>query len=59
MIELKEFVYEQKYQDISDMEIIKLFLTQNDLEDEAIEMIAELSASKVRKLMQKQEVMQT
>lgn len=59
MVTLKELVYEQEYQDISDMEVIKFFLTQNNLEDEAIEMIAELSASKVRKLMQKQEVMQT
>lgn len=59
MITLKELVYEQKYQDISDMEIIKHFFTKNDLEDEAIELIAELSASKVRKLRRKQEVMQT
>lgn len=51
MITLKELVYEQRYQDISDMEIIKLFLTQNDLEDEALEMITELSALKVRRLM--------
>ena len=41
------------------MEIIKHFFTKNDLEDEAIELIAELSASKVRKLRRKQEVMQT
>ena len=49
---LKELVAIQDITGASDISIIKEFFTQNDMEEEAIKMIAELSEYKVSKLNQ-------
>lgn len=53
MVTLSELVNEQKWNDISDIEVIKQFFVLNDMEEQAIDLISELSRSKVRKLKQK------
>ena len=53
MVTLSELVNEQKWNDISDIEVIKQFFILNDMEEQAIDLISELSKSKVRKLKQK------
>lgn len=53
MVTLSELVNEQKWNDISDIEVIKQFFILNDMEERAIDLISELSKSKVRKLKQK------
>lgn len=53
MVTLKELVEEQRWNDSSDVEVIKQFFTLNDMEEQAIDLISELSKSKVRKLKQK------
>lgn len=53
MVTLSELVNEQKWNDISDIEVIKQFFVLNDMEEHAIDLISELSKSKVRKLKQK------
>lgn len=53
MVTLSELVNEQKWNDISDIEVIKQFFVLNDMEEQAIDLISELSKSKVRKLKQK------
>lgn len=53
MVTLSELVNEQKWNDISDIEVIKQFFILNDMEEHAIDLISELSKSKVRKLKRK------
>ena len=53
MTTLKELVDEQKWNGFSDVEVIKQFFTLNDMEEDAIDLISELSKSKVRKLKRK------
>lgn len=53
MVTLSELVNEQKWNDVSDIEVIKQFFILNDMEEQAIDLISELSKSKVRKLKQK------
>ncbi len=53
MITLKELVEEQKWNDASDVDVIKQFFILNDMEEQAIDLISELSKSKVRKLKRK------
>lgn len=53
MTTLKELVDEQKWNGFSDVEVIKQFFTLNDMEEDAIDLISELSKSKVCKLKQK------
>lgn len=53
MATLSELVNEQKWNDISDIEVIKQFFVLNDMEEQAIDLISELAKSKVQKLKQK------
>ena len=53
MTTLKELVDEQKWTGFSDVEVNKQFFTLNDMEEDAIDLIGELSKSKVRKLKRK------
>ena len=54
MVRLKDLVNEQKITQISDMEIIKIFFDINDMEEEALDLINELTKIKVEKLKYKQ-----
>lgn len=49
-VTLKKLVNAQYIERPSDLQIIKHYFTENDLEEEAIQMISELSESKVTKL---------
>ena len=53
MTTLKELVDEQRLNGFSDVEVIKQFFTLNDVEEDAIDLISELSKLKVRKLKRK------
>ena len=53
MTTLKELVDEQRLNGFSDVDVIKQFFTLNDVEEQAIDLISELSKSKVRKLKRK------
>lgn len=50
MVTLKELIYEQKMTGLSDIQIIEMFLTLNDMEEEGMELIHELTKSKIEKL---------
>lgn len=53
MVTLEQLVKEQKITEMSDIQIIKEFFKRNDMEEEGIELITELSKVKVNKLKQK------
>lgn len=55
MITLERLVKEQKF-NMSDVQIIKTFFEANDMEEEGIELITELSKSKIGKLKQKEKI---
>ena len=50
MITLEQLVKEQKWNGMSDIQIIKIFFDLNDMEEEGMEMIHELSKTKINKL---------
>ena len=59
MVTLEQLVQEQKLFDMTDIQVIKMFFDLNDLEEEGIEMITELSKTKVEKLKHKHNVAET
>lgn len=50
MVTLKELVDNQKWNDATDIQIIKSFFTLNDMEEDAIDLISELTKSKINKM---------
>ena len=54
MVTLKQLVEEQKFNGASDIQVIKAFLDMNDMEEEGMELIHELTKSKVSKLKRRQ-----
>lgn len=50
MITLKQLVKEQDIMEMSDIQIIKAFFEVNDLEEEGMDLIHELSRTKIKKL---------
>jgi len=54
MVTLEELVKEQKYTSISDIQIIKTFFDLNDMEEEGMDLITELSKIKIAKLKYKE-----
>ena len=50
MITLKQLVREQDIMEMSDIQIIKAFFEVNDLEEEGMDLIHELSRTKIKKL---------
>ena len=50
MVTLEQLVKEQKLFDMTDIQVIKMFFALNDIEEEGIELITELSKSKIEKL---------
>lgn len=49
-ITLREYVEEQRLTDISDTEIIKIFIVENDLEEWGMDLLQELIQNKMMKL---------
>lgn len=50
MITLEKLVHEQKYNGMSDIGVIRAFFDLNNMEEEGMELIYELSKSKIEKL---------
>lgn len=53
---LKQLVEEQKWNGMSDIQIILTFLDMNNMEEEAMELINELAKSKIEKLKHEQRI---
>lgn len=50
MVTLEQLVKEQKWNGMSDIQIIKTFFDMNNMEEEGVDMIHELSKTKINKL---------
>ena len=59
MITLKQLVEEQKYTEMSDIAVIKTFFITNDMEEEGMDLIHELTKSKVEKLKRERYMVKT
>ena len=59
MITLKELVQEQTWNDMTDIQIIKAYFELNDLESSGIDIISELTKSKINKIKNKYETAET
>lgn len=59
MVTLKQLVDEQRITGMSDIQIIKHFFKINDLEEEGIELIHELTKSKIHKMKYKHQLAET
>lgn len=53
MVTLKQLVEEQKWNEMSDIQIIKEFFDLNNLEEEGMDLIHELTRTKIEKMKQK------
>lgn len=58
MVTLKQLVEEQKFNGLSDIGVIKTFFDLNDMEEEGMDLIHELTQSKIAKLKHKQRVVE-
>ena len=56
MITLKQLVAEQPYTEKTDIQIIKEYFIQNNMEEEAIDIISEISKVKISKLKNKHQM---
>lgn len=54
MVTLKELVKDQKWTGMNDIQIIKTFFDKNNMEEEGMDLITELSKTKVEKLKRKE-----
>ena len=54
MVTLEQLVKEQKWNDMTDIQIIKTFFDKNNMEEEGMDLITELSKIKVEKLKHKE-----
>lgn len=53
VVTLENLIQAQKWNEMSDIDVIKTFFDTNDMEEEGIELISELTKTKIRKLKQK------
>lgn len=56
MITIEELVKEQKWNKMSDIQLIKTFFDKNDMEEEGMELIHELTKTKIAKLKHKDRI---
>ena len=56
MVTLKQLVDEQKWNEMSDIQIIKKFFNLNNLEEAGMDLITELSKAKIEKLKRKEKM---
>lgn len=56
MVTLEQLVKEQKLNSITDIQIIKTFFDLNNMEEEGMDLITELSKTKIEKLKRKERV---
>ena len=58
MVTLEQLVQEQKLFDMTDIQVIKMFFSLNDLEEEGVELITELSKAKIEKLKRRKQMVE-
>ena len=58
MVTLEQLVKEQKLFDMTDIQVIKMFFSLNDLEEEGVELITELSKVKIEKLKRRKQMVE-
>ena len=58
MVTLEQLVNEQKLFDMTDIQVIKMFFDLNDLEEEGVELITELSKAKIEKLKRRKQMVE-
>ena len=58
MVTLEQLVKEQKLFDMTDIQVIKMFFALNDVEEEGIELITELSKAKIEKLKRRKQMVE-
>ena len=58
MVTLKQLVENQQWDEMSDIGVIRTFFVLNDMEEEGMDLIHELTKSKVEKLKHKQRVVE-
>ena len=58
MVTLEQLVKEQKLFEMTDIQVIKMFFTLNDLEEEGVELITELSKVKIEKLKRRKQMVE-
>ena len=58
MVTLEQLVKEQKLFDMTDIQVIKMFFSINDLEEEGVELITELSKAKIEKLKHRKQMVE-
>lgn len=56
MVTLEKLVHEQKYNGMSDIGVIRAFFDLNNMEEEGMELIYELSKNKIEKLKQERKI---
>lgn len=56
MVTLEQLVNEQKWNKMTDIQIITIFFESNDLEEEGMDLIYDLTKSKIGKLKRKQRI---
>lgn len=56
MVTLEQLVKEQKYNEMSDIQVIKTFFDMNNMEEEGMDLIVELSKTKIGKLKRKEDI---
>ena len=58
MVTLEQLVQKQKLFDMTDIQVIKMFFSINDLEEEGVELITELSKAKIEKLKHRKQMVE-
>ena len=58
MVTLEQLVNEQKLFGLTDIQVIRMFFDLNDLEEEGVELITELSKAKIEKLKRKKQMVE-
>lgn len=58
MVTLEQLVNEQKFTEMSDIQIIKEFFSLNDMEEEGMDLVTELSKAKINKLKHKERIVE-
>ena len=58
MVTLEQLVKEQKLFDTTDIQVIKMFFSLNNMEEEGVELITELSKAKIEKLKRRKQMVE-
>ena len=58
MVTLEQLVKEQKLFDTTDIQVIKMFFSLNNMEEEGVELITELSKAKIEKLKRRKQMIE-